>query len=286
MASIPAGQAANCLLFENEAALQARKAEWVNRIQALPTAQQANWLVGIQPPLLDARKEAENQRDCLLAAARQAVAGLPGQLIYSGYRDFNHQKAIWLRKYAFQGGAFSRISTQARQICPDLLFANESLWQPQNPRHRQCWLGQGRLPAGHRALTPDERQQEILQASSAPGTSRHHWGSDFDLFDPQMNPENWQAGQRLYPVYQWLLKNARHYGFFQPYKATAYPGGRAYMEERWHWSYYPVAQALLTTLKKQPAVIESALIQHWGDPQPFSYIRQHWRDYVEHVDEQ
>lgn len=270
---------ASCLHFADEAALQARKAYWLKEIQQLSSQQQMAWLIGVGKPLSAAAKESEQQRDCLLTAARQAVSTtvrLPAQLTYSGYRDFNHQKTIWTRKYLFQGNAFNRISPQAHQACPDLLQADESLWQPGNARHRQCW-------SNH--LTPDQRQMEILQASSAPGTSRHHWGSDFDLFDPNMNPDHWQVGKPLFTVYQWMQANARQYGLFQPYKAVSYPGSRAYIEERWHWSYYPVAQALLTVLKQQPEAVEQALVQHWGEPSRFSYIKKYWRDFVLNVDE-
>jgi D-alanyl-D-alanine carboxypeptidase-like protein len=53
------------------------------------------------------------------------------------------------------------------------------------------------MPARARALDDNERQFEILQASSAPGISRHHWGTDFDLFDSDMNPELWTVGDHL-----------------------------------------------------------------------------------------
>ena len=34
---------------------------------------------------------------------------------------------------------------------------------------------------------------EGLEGSDT-GVSRHHWGTDFDLFDPDMNPADWEAG--------------------------------------------------------------------------------------------
>jgi len=45
-------------------------------------------------------------------------------------------------------------------------------------------------------------------------------------------------------VYDWLTANAATYGFCQPYtpKGDARPNG--YEEEKWHWSYLPVATQL------------------------------------------
>lgn len=86
---------------------------------------------------------------------------------------------------------------------------------------------------------PEEtRAARILEYSSMPGTSRHHWGTDFDI--NALNNEYFEsgAGQK---VYDWMQVHAHEYGFFQPY--TRYNNFRdaGYHEEKWHWSYYPTA---------------------------------------------
>ncbi len=87
----------------------------------------------------------------------------------------------------------------------------------------------------------EDRAERILQYSSMPGTSRHHWGTDFDL----NNLENsyFESGEGL-KVYQWLQANAHKYGFFQPYTAFNAFRDAGYREEKWHWSYYPIANQL------------------------------------------
>lgn len=87
---------------------------------------------------------------------------------------------------------------------------------------------------------PKARALKILEFSSMPGTSRHHWGTDFDLnaLDNKYFT-NTKEGRR---IYDWLVGHAANYGFCQVYTAKG-EGGRptGYEEEKWHWSYRPVA---------------------------------------------
>ena len=75
----------------------------------------------------------------------------------------------------------------------------------------------------------------ILRYSSMPGTSRHHWGTDFDLNVLQNG--YYEKGQGAV-LYIWLTRNAGRFGFCQPYTAGRKDG---YQEERWHWSHVPLA---------------------------------------------
>lgn len=87
----------------------------------------------------------------------------------------------------------------------------------------------------------EDRAERILQYSSMPGTSRHHWGTDIDL--NQLNNAYFESGEGA-KVYQWLVENAWDYGFFQPYTAFNNFRDKGYREEKWHWSYYPLASRL------------------------------------------
>jgi zinc D-Ala-D-Ala carboxypeptidase len=91
-----------------------------------------------------------------------------------------------------------------------------------------------------------ERFKKILEYSSVPGTSRHHWGTDIDINDA--NPEYFE-GEKGEKVYEWLTKNAPLFGFCQPYnlKGTERPTG--YNEEKWHWSYLPLAKTFTEKYK-------------------------------------
>ncbi|MCT4623647.1 MAG: M15 family metallopeptidase [Schleiferiaceae bacterium] len=89
---------------------------------------------------------------------------------------------------------------------------------------------------------PEEKAREILRYSSMPGTSRHHWGTDFDL--NSLEPEFFEtkSGEK---IYSWLESQAWKFGFFQPYNKLGDNRKRGYKEEKWHWSYYPTASQLL-----------------------------------------
>ncbi len=116
-------------------------------------------------------------------------------------------------------------------------------------RQRQIWEAKWK---GERLLEGTEkadvvypkaadRARAILRYSSMPGTSRHHWGTDIDLNALENSYFASGEGKR---IYDWLRANAATYGFCQPYspKGVARPHG--YEEERWHWSYLPLARQL------------------------------------------
>jgi LAS superfamily LD-carboxypeptidase LdcB len=90
--------------------------------------------------------------------------------------------------------------------------------------------------------TPAEKALWILRYSSMPGTSRHHWGTDFDIVS--LSPSWWltSEGER---IYDWMTKNAASYGFYQPYTLKGDKRLTGYQEEKWHWSYAPTADRML-----------------------------------------
>jgi hypothetical protein len=87
-----------------------------------------------------------------------------------------------------------------------------------------------------------ERTKHLLQYRSMPGTSRHHWGTDIDLNSIREDYFQSEEGRMLY---EWLEKNAPLYGFYQPYTVRCDERKSGYCEEKWHWSYRPIAQLML-----------------------------------------
>jgi len=89
--------------------------------------------------------------------------------------------------------------------------------------------------------TPKETALKILEYSSMPSTSRHHWGTDVDINSVESAYFKSEKGAA---EYSWLLKNANRFGFFQTY--TSKENGRTgYSMEEWHWSYFPLAENYL-----------------------------------------
>lgn len=150
--------------------------------------------------------------------AMQAAAKKSGITIeiVSGFRDFNRQLGIWNRK--FNGAlAVKNINNQVVDITQ---------------------------------LSEQDLIQAICLYSAIPGTSRHHWGTDIDVYDPtqlpknkslQLEPWEYEQGGYFHPLHAWLKEHAESFGFYFPY--DQYRGGVA--AEPWHLSYTPIADEYL-----------------------------------------
>lgn len=104
-------------------------------------------------------------------------------------------------------------------------------------------------PVDLAALDVEAQRQAILRFSALPGASRHHWGTDLDVFDAGAVAEGYQVAlspQEVAPggvfdaLHCWLdehIARGRAHGFFRPYAQDR--GGVA--PERWHLSYAPLA---------------------------------------------
>ncbi|HPS58912.1 MAG TPA: M15 family metallopeptidase [Spirochaetota bacterium] len=104
------------------------------------------------------------------------------------------------------------------------------------------WSGKRKVTGTAKILKikdPVDRATAILKYSSMPGTSRHHWGTDFDI--NVLNNDYFTKGEGKI-IYDWLCVHAPSYGFGQPYTAGRLSG---YLEEKWHWSYLPLAKQFL-----------------------------------------
>ena len=308
--------------------LDNRKALWARRIGEMDPQTVVEWIVGQtdcrnfastlrrlrrsggflssaqhdRVVLCEAFEESQQQIDALRAALPDAAArGTRDPL-----RTFSDQQTIWEEKYRFlpSRGTFGAIRLESQDACVAALGGGDPTreaalrtalpvggeWDTGNTDHQDCWLN---------VLTPEQRQREILQTSSAPGISRHHFGTDVDLGtgrDALTNPP-WSPGGRFEDAYEWLQQNALAYGMLQSFTAGRSGG---YLEERWHWSYFPVAQALVDFAAGHPGAVETRLGVLWdqrlqamisaghipqaapGAPQedPYSHVRSNWRDFV------
>ena len=132
--------------------------------------------------------------------------------IASGFRSFERQLSIWNRKFSGEL-AIKDIDNQHIDIS---------------------------------TLSEHEIIQAILTFSALPGASRHHWGTDVDVYDRnalpkkqslQLEPWEYQKNGPFDELTQWLKEHARNYGFYFPY--DKFRGGIA--AEPWHLSYFPLA---------------------------------------------
>lgn len=94
----------------------------------------------------------------------------------------------------------------------------------------------------------EKRARLILMYSSMPGTSRHHWGTDMDFND--LNNSYFASGTGK-KIYDWLVAHANEYGFCQVYSPKGDNRFTGYEEEKWHWSYVPIARRLTNLYKEK-----------------------------------
>lgn len=139
--------------------------------------------------------------------------------IASGFRSFDRQLGIWNNKYS----------------------------------GKRPVLDKNEQPLNLQKLSEIEKLFAILHWSAIPGTSRHHWGTDLDIYDPNLLPAEQRLqltiseycnGGYFQALTQWLTENMAQFGFYRPYQS--FLGGVAI--EPWHISYYPVAEAALKQL--------------------------------------
>ncbi|WP_407556715.1 M15 family metallopeptidase [Winogradskyella sp. 4-2091] len=93
----------------------------------------------------------------------------------------------------------------------------------------------------YNSLKPTERATKILEYSSMPTSSRHHWGTDLDL--NSLSNSYFSSGKGKV-IYDWLNANANDFGFYQVYTEKI-NGRTGYNLEKWHWSYLPLASEYL-----------------------------------------
>lgn len=182
-------------------------------------------------------------------ALRQDAAEAGFELqIASGFRDYQRQLAIWNGKAE---GRRPVLDADERQLQRD----NLDDWQ---------WV------------------QAILRWSALPGASRHHWGSDLDVYDAGAVPADYQLRLErsevegdgpFAPFHDWLderIAADRAHGFFRPYATDR--GGVS--PERWHLSYAPLAA------RCQCCLNEAGLfdfLRSRGDIALWPTVAEHWQ---------
>jgi LAS superfamily LD-carboxypeptidase LdcB len=165
--------------------------------------------------------------------------------ILSGFRGFEQQLSIWNRKASGQRAV---LDSDAR-------------------------------PLDITTLTPRELVFTILRWSALPGASRHHWGTDLDVYDRAATPAGYEVelvpaevnpGGIFGRLHAWLdgrIAEGTAQGFFRPYDRDR--GGVA--PERWHLSHSPVAvpyrhllttDVLRATIQPAPMLLKDEVLRH------------------------
>ena len=123
----------------------------------------------------------------------------------------------------------------------------------------------------------------ILRFSALPGTSRHHWGTDVDVWDASavgqgyalaLTPDEYASGGVFAAMSEWLdtlVAADDAEGFFRPYARDH--GGVA--PEAWHLSYRPGVRGLAALQSADnllPLWRASAEAKSWGISTPLALL--------------
>ncbi len=141
--------------------------------------------------------------------------------IVSGFRNFERQLSIWNEKWLGHKPVFSR---------------------------------HGR-PLNLLSMSNIEKFKAISLWSALPGLSRHHWGTDFDIFltkpikqgyQVELTPEEFSSGGPCAELESWLQNHLTDAGFFRPYRQ--YQQGVS--NEPWHISHISTSTDIFTNFDK------------------------------------
>ncbi len=105
-------------------------------------------------------------------------------------------------------------------------------------------------------MQPLDAIDKIIEYSTIPGTSRHHWGTDIDLIDGNKKttgdvlvPQKFEAGGPFADFKAWMDENSKKFDFYLVYTNT--PKRRGFKYEPWHYSYAPLSIPMLTAFRKK-----------------------------------
>lgn len=175
----------------------------------------------------------------------------------SSFRDFDRQLAIWNGKFSGQRPLLDKDSR----------------------------------PLDALALDEGSRIHAILHWSALPGASRHHWGSDLDIYDPgrlpadqalRLEPAEYLPGGYFADLSAWLDQHMAVYGFYRPY--GHYRGGVAI--EPWHLSYRPLSQLAERLLTPAMLLASWQQVEVAGAGWVAPRLTQLFQQYISNVDKE
>jgi len=160
-------------------------------------------------------------KDALVSLTQKAAKAGFDMRVASGFRSFERQLVIW--------------------------------------NDKACGLRPVMDAEGHtinmESLDDNEKMLAILRWSALPGASRHHWGTDVDIYDAsrlpgdyqlQLTIEETQGSGPCVDFHRWLTDELQQHSqdFFRPYIA----GAGSILPEPWHLSYAPLARVIAAQL--------------------------------------
>jgi len=97
--------------------------------------------------------------------------------------------------------------------------------------------------------------RKIIEYSTIPGTSRHHWGTDLDIVDGNAKQpkgllleKNFHNEGPFCKLKEWMDEHANNFGFYLVY--TDKKDRKGFKYEPWHYTYAPLSIPMLKSYRK------------------------------------
>jgi len=155
-------------------------------------------------------------------------------------REAAHDAFVEMKKAAYSDGIDIKVVSSYRNF-----YRQEGIWERKFIRYTEQ-DGMEPLPA----------IDKIIEYSTIPGTSRHHWGTDIDIVDGYQKvegdvlvPSKFGEGQPYEDFKKWMDEHSKKFDFYLVY--TDVPGRRGFKYEPWHYSYAPLSIPMLTQFRSK-----------------------------------
>jgi len=151
-----------------------------------------------------------------------------------------HDAFVEMKKAAYSDGIDLKIVSSYRDF-----YHQERIWERKYMRFTE-----------DAQMEPLEAIDKIIEYSTIPGTSRHHWGTEIDLIDGYRKVEGdvletakFENDGPFVDLKKWMDEHSENYDFYLVY--TDDPGRRGFKYEPWHYSYAPISIPMLTEFRKK-----------------------------------
>ncbi|WP_422083880.1 M15 family metallopeptidase [Ulvibacterium sp.] len=151
-----------------------------------------------------------------------------------------HDAFVDMKKAAYNDGIDIKIVSSYRDF-----YRQEGIWERKFLRFTE-----------DDGMRPLDAIDKIIEYSTIPGTSRHHWGTDIDIIDGYrkvegdvLDPAKFENDGPFVDLKKWMDENSKDYDFYLVY--TDDFGRRGFKYEPWHYSYAPISIPMLTEFRRK-----------------------------------
>lgn len=155
-------------------------------------------------------------------------------------RPMAHDAFVEMKKAAYADGIDLKVVSSYRNFS-----RQEAIWERKYDRYTE-----------EDGMKPLDAIDKIIEYSTVPGTSRHHWGTDVDIVDGYRKvegdvlvPSKFESGGPYEDFKKWMDENANTFDFYLVYTDDAKRKGFKY--EPWHYSFAPISVPMLTEFRRK-----------------------------------